>query len=224
MSVAAVARRVFLTGGTGYVGSRLIPLLLQRKHSVRAIVRPSSLDKLPDGCETVVGSVFDRASLRDSMAGCDTVVQLVGVPKPAPWKGPQFRAVDQVSALAAIGAANDAGIRHFIYVSVAHPAPIMKEYIAVRAVCEAALRATGLPATIVRPWYVLGPGHRWPLLLKPGYWVCERLHSTHDSARRLGLVTIYHMLATLLHAVDHPPDQVRVIEVPDIRAAGQGSR
>jgi uncharacterized protein YbjT (DUF2867 family) len=224
MPVAAVPRRVFLTGGTGYVGSRLIPLLHERQHSVRAIVRPSSVDNLPVGCETVVGSVFDRALLRDSMTGCDTVVQLVGVPKPAPWKAVQFRAVDQVSALAAIGAANDAGIRHFIYVSVAHPAPIMKAYIAVRSACEAALRATGLPATIVRPWYIVGPGHRWPLLLKPGYWVCERLGSTREAACRLGLVTIGDMLATLLHVVDHPPDQVRVIEVPDIRAAGHGPR
>lgn len=158
------------------------------------------------------------------MSDCDTVVQLVGVPKPAPWKEMQFRAVDQVSSLAAIGAAKEAGIRHFIYVSVAHPAPVMKEYIAVRAECEAALRASGLPATIIRPWYVLGPGHWWPAMLKPAYWLCERLLSTRGSALRLGLVTWREMLGALVWAVEHPPESLRVIDVPEIRTIGGGWR
>jgi uncharacterized protein YbjT (DUF2867 family) len=129
--------------------------------------------------------------------------------------------VDRVSGLASIEAAARSGGPHFVYVSVAHPAPIMKAYIAVRVECEAALRATGLPATILRPWYILGPGHRWPLLLVPGYWIGERLSSTHDAALRLGLVTIGEMLRTLIWAVEHPPESVRVMEAPDIRTVGK---
>ena len=40
---------------------------------------------------------------------------------------------------------------------------------------EALIRAAGLNATILRPWYVLGPGHRWPVVLIPAYWLAERL-------------------------------------------------
>src|SRR4051794_8852670 len=72
-----------------------------------------------------------------------------------------------------IGVATRTGIDHFIYLSVAHPAPVMQSYIEVRAQCEASLRASGLNATFVRPWYVLGPGHHWPILLKPFYWAAE---------------------------------------------------
>lgn len=48
-----------------------------------------------------------------------------------------------------------AGIRHFVCVSVAHPAPVMKEYIAARSQAEAALQASGLNATALRPWLTI---------------------------------------------------------------------
>lgn len=224
MAVASLARRIFLTGGTGYLGCRLIPLLVERGHAVRALARESSRYGLPTGCETVVGNPLDSATFIDEVRSCDTVVQLVGAPKPAPWKGVQFRAVDRVSGLASIEAAAQAGVSHFVYVSAAHPAPIMKDYIAVRAEIETALRASGLRATILRPWYILGPGHWWPLVLKPAYWLCERLPSTRKSAARLGLVTLQQMLATLVWAVEHPPESPRVIEVPEIRTLGGEGR
>jgi len=45
----------------------------------------------------------------------------------------------------------------------------MKAYIAVREECEEIIQESGLNATILRPWYVLGPGHRWPYMLLPMY-------------------------------------------------------
>ncbi|HSD40612.1 MAG TPA: hypothetical protein VLD36_01990 [Burkholderiales bacterium] len=57
-------------------------------------------------------------------------------------------------------AASAAGVRHFVYLSVAQPAPVMHAYIAARAAAETRLRASGLDAPILRPWYVLGRGHR----------------------------------------------------------------
>ena len=224
MAVAPSARRVFLTGGTGYLGRRLVPLLVERGHLVRALTRESSHGTLPAGCDPVIGDPLDRATFTHEMRGCDAVVQLVGVPKPAPWKGAQFRAVDRVSGLASIQAATQAGIAHFIYVSVAHPAPVMKDYIAVRTECEMTLRGSGLRATILRPWYIIGPGHWWPLFLKPAYWLYEQIPSTRESAHRLGLVTLRQMLASLVWAVEHPPESVRVIEVPEIRAIGSRKR
>ncbi|HSN04663.1 MAG TPA: NAD(P)H-binding protein [Nitrospira sp.] len=220
MAVASPARRIFLTGGTGYLGSRLIPLLVERGHHVRALARGSSQDRLPLGCESMIGDPLNGAILSEGMRGSDTVVQLVGVPKPAPWKGPQFRAVDLRSGRASIDAAKTAGLEHFVYVSVAQPAPIMNAYIDVRRECEDRLRASGLRATIIRPWYILGPGHWWPLALQPAYRMMELIPPTRDMALRLGLVSIHDMLMTLVWAVEHPPESVRVIEVPEIRRLG----
>jgi uncharacterized protein YbjT (DUF2867 family) len=210
-------RTIFVTGGTGYIGRRLIPLLLARGHEVRALVRPGSEAKLPAGATAIPGNALDQATFAGAIAPADTLVQLVGVPHPSPSKAAQFRAVDLVSGLASVAAAREAKIRHFVYVSVAQPSSMMQAYIAVRAEVEAALRASGLNATILRPWYVLGPGHRWPYVLLPAYWLMELLPSKRETARRLGLVTLPQMLRALAAAVDTPPAGIRLWEVPQIR-------
>jgi uncharacterized protein YbjT (DUF2867 family) len=115
-------------------------------------------------------------------------------------------------------AASAAGIAHIVYVSIAQPAPIMREYIAVRAIGEELIRKTGIPATMLRPWYVLGPGHRWPHLLAPAYWLCERIPSTRAASLRLGLVTLSQMVRALVAAVEHPPAGVRIVGVQEIRS------
>jgi uncharacterized protein YbjT (DUF2867 family) len=210
---------VFVTGGTGYMGRRLIPQLLARGHRVQALVRSSSTAKLPAGCVPVLGDALDAASYSAAVQPAETFVHLVGVAHPSPAKAEQFRSVDLASVRAAVPAAVTAKIRHFVYVSVAHPAPMMKAYIAARSEGEDLIRASGLNATILRPWYVLGPGHRWPMILRPFYWLVEQYPGTRESARRLGLVTIDQMLAALMRAVENPPDAVRILEVPQIRAA-----
>jgi uncharacterized protein YbjT (DUF2867 family) len=105
-----------------------------------------------------------------------------------------------------------------VYVSVAHPAPVMTSYSQVRAECEAIIAHLGLNSTFVRPWYVLGPGHRWPIALVPFYRLLEQIPSQRDAALRLGLVTIQEMVAALGWAIENPPAGVRVISVPEIRA------
>jgi uncharacterized protein YbjT (DUF2867 family) len=215
-----LSQRVFVTGGTGYIGSRLIPILAQRGHEVVALVRPGSERRLPvAACRTVLGDALDGASYLQHLRVGDTFVQLVGVAHPSPAKAKEFVAIDQRSGTESILAAKRAGVGHFIYVSVAHPAPAMHAYIAARTACEAELRASGLNATILRPWYVLGPGHRWPYALIPFYWLAERLPSTREGARRLGLVTVEQMLKALAGAVDRPPAGVAVMDVSAIRAA-----
>jgi uncharacterized protein YbjT (DUF2867 family) len=213
-----LSRRIFITGGTGYMGSRLIPRLAERGYDVVALARPGSEHKLPAVCTPVLGDALDGVSYERQLTGCDTFIQLVGVAHPSPAKAKDFVAIDQRSGIEAIRAARRAGIAHFIYVSVAHPAPAMHAYIAARSACEAELEASGLNATILRPWYVVGPGHRWPYALIPFYWLAEKIPSTREGARRLGLVTVEQMLRALVSAVEHPPSGVRVTEVPAIRA------
>lgn len=212
-------RSVFITGGTGYLGRALIPLLLERGHEVRALVREGSESRLPRGCEAVSGDPLEESSFAASVSPSDTFVQLVGVPRPSPAKARQFREIDFVSGRASVEAARAAGVRHFVYVSVAQPAPVMKAYWQVRAEVEQLLRESGMPSTVLRPWYVLGPGHRWPYLLKPFYFVCERLPSTRETAQRLGFVTHAQMTGALLRAVEDPAEDFRVLTVPHIRAA-----
>ncbi|HYC91687.1 MAG TPA: NmrA family NAD(P)-binding protein [Thermoanaerobaculia bacterium] len=91
---------VFLTGATGYIGRPLTRELLRRGHTVRALVRPSSVANVA-----------------------------------------AFRSIDLVSIRESISAARAASIGHFIYLSVAMPAPAMKAYVAVREEGERLVRA-----------------------------------------------------------------------------------
>ena len=214
-----MGHRVFITGGTGYIGSRLIPLLAARGHDVVALVRPGSECKLPPACTPVQGDALDGATYAQHLASRDTFIQLVGVAHPSPAKAKEFAAIDQKSGLEAIRAAKAAAIAHFVYVSVAHPAPAMHAYIAARAACEDELLRSGMNATILRPWYVLGPGHWWPCFLLPFYWIAGRIPGKRESVLRLGLVTLDQMLKALANAVDEPAQGIRIVEVPAIRAA-----
>jgi nucleoside-diphosphate-sugar epimerase len=207
---------IFVTGGTGYIGSRLIPLLIGRGHEVKAVVRPGSAKTL-SSVVSVVADPLEEGSYTNAVRGCDTFVHLIGVPHPSPAKAAQFRAIDLPSAKVAIKAAHDAGVRHFVYLSVAHPAPMMEVFIAVRSEGERMIRESGLSATFARPWYVLGPGHRWAYALIPFYWIAELLPATRESARRLGLINIAQMLDALVWAIENPPDGVRLLDVPKMR-------
>ena len=181
---------VFITGATGYIGRPLVAALAARGHAVRALVRPGAAGKLPPGTVVVEGNALEASGWSGKVAPSDTLVHLVGTPHPSPAKAAEFARVDLPSIRAAVEASSAAGISHLVYVSVAHPSPIMQAYIDVRMEGERLVRASAIAATIVRPFYVLGPGHWWPY--------------------------------ALVHAVEHPPEGVKVLDVPDIRAARLG--
>jgi len=215
--VACEAHSVFVTGGTGFIGRHLIASLLGRGHRVKALLREGSQRKLAQGAEAVVGDPLSAASIASHITSADTFVQLVGVSHPNPSKAAEFRAIDQTAGCAGADAAARAGVRHFVYVSVAQPAPVMKAYIAARSAVENQIRALGLNATILRPWYVLGPGRRWPILLQPFYALLSLVPQTRVQASRLGLVTDEQMNAALVNAVEAPVEGIRIVEVPQIQ-------
>ncbi|HSU53910.1 MAG TPA: epimerase, partial [Candidatus Dormibacteraeota bacterium] len=105
--------------------------------------------------------------------------------------------------------------------SVAHPAPVMQAYIEVRVGCETLIREAGLRATILRPWYVLGPGSRWPVALIPLYWMAAAIPRFAEGARRLGLVSLEEMVGALVRSIENPAEELRILEPADIRASAR---
>lgn len=208
---------VFIAGATGYIGRHLVPELLQRGHTVRALVRRGSEKKLARGAEPILGNPLDASTFVDRLAPSDTFIQLVGVPHPSPAKAAQFRTVDLVAIRESVRAVLlNTSVEHFIYLSVAQPAPVMRAYLEVRAEGERLLRASGTPSTFVRPFYVLGPGHWWPYAVLPLFWLFAPEH--------LWPVKLHDVVRVLADAVEQRPQVARIIEVPEIRAAGSPAR
>src|SRR5262245_5680588 len=133
MTPTPARKTLFITGGTGYIGTRLIKLLVARHHRVIALVRKGSEHKVPVGAEVMVGNPFDPSTFQQQIpAGC-TFIQLLGVAHPSPRKGKLFRDIDLRSVEASVDAAAHSGVHHFIYVSVAmSPSKLMQAYQAVR--------------------------------------------------------------------------------------------
>ena len=127
---------IFIAGSTGFMGRRLISALVSRQHQVRSLARPGSVAKLPAGCIPAQGDPLAADTFSQQVTPADTWVHLVGVAHPGPSKEEQFIAIDLKSIEVAVPLAVASGIKHFVYVSVAHPAPMMKPYIEVRRRCE----------------------------------------------------------------------------------------
>jgi uncharacterized protein YbjT (DUF2867 family) len=212
---------ILVTGGTGYIGRNLIPLLVARGHRVRALARADSVSRVPVGAIAVIGNALDENSVAGALRDGDTLIHLIGTPHPTPSKADQFEKVDLISIRASVNAVRRVPVAHMIYVSVAQPAPMMQAYLWVRALGEAMIREAGLTATILRPWYVLGPGRQWPKAILPLYKFAELFPSTRATAERLGLVTIEQFVNAMVAAAENPPmrGQRRIVDVPAIRRA-----
>ncbi len=171
---------VFVTGGTGFVGGRLVVSLLESGRQVRALARSTSERPAGgDGLEWVTGDVLDRDSLRRGMTGCAEVFHLAAYAKNWAKDPSTFFRVNVEGARNVFEAAAEAGVRRVVYTStvvVFGPTPpgivgdeamarstplFFTEYEESKAVAEMeALEraAQGLPVVIVHPTRLYGPG------------------------------------------------------------------
>jgi uncharacterized protein YbjT (DUF2867 family) len=104
---------ILLTGATGYIGGRLLPLLEKHGYSLRCLTRrPEALaGRVGATTEVVAGDVLDRDSLAKAMVGVDTAfyfVHSMGADR-------DFEEVDRTAAENFARAATDAGVRRIIY-------------------------------------------------------------------------------------------------------------
>lgn len=212
-------KTVFITGGTGYIGKRLIKQLLIRKFRVVALVRKGSELKVPAGTQFVIADAFNAASFQHHIPSNCVFVQLLGVPHPNPKKAALFDQIDLNSLRQSVIAAKYAGVTHFIYVSVSmEPSSIMYAYQQIRKKGEEICKTAGLNCTFIRPWYVLGPGHLWPILFLPLYLIASLIPSLRHKAKKFGLVTIAQMIRVLVKAVEAKPQPLKIVDISEIKS------
>ncbi|HEX6217713.1 MAG TPA: NAD-dependent epimerase/dehydratase family protein [Sphingomicrobium sp.] len=151
-----------VTGGTGFVGQRLLNLAIQRGHRIRALTRRPQ-DAM-EGVDWIEGSLEDRDALERLVTESDAVIHVAGVINAPDSAG--FEAGNVTGTLAMLAAATAAGTRRFVHVSsLAAREPKLSQYGASKARSEELVGRSGLDWVIVRPPAVYGPGDRETLEL-----------------------------------------------------------
>jgi uncharacterized protein YbjT (DUF2867 family) len=204
--------KIAVTGGTGFVGSRLVAALRQSGHQVRALTRRAQPDE--GGPTWIAGSLEDTESLERLAEGAEALIHVAGVIN-ADEAG--FEAGNVHGTAAMLAAAKAQGVRRFVHISsLAAREPELSRYGASKARSEALVRESGLDFAIVRPPAVYGPGDRETLEL---FRMAKRGLVLLPPEGRLSLIHADD-LAGLLVAVATAKDPPALIEPDDGKPGG----
>ncbi len=203
-----------VTGGTGFVGQRLLDLAAERGHTIRALTRKPRPDR--DGVEWVEGSLESRDALENLMRGSEAVIHVAGVINALDTAG--FEAGNVKGTLAMLAAATAAGTRRFVHVSsLAAREPTLSQYGASKARSEDLVKSSGLDWMIVRPPAIYGPGDKETLEL---FRMAKAGLILLPPKGRLSLIHVDDLARLLLSLAEREEPVKLVIEPHDDRPNG----
>lgn len=200
--------RLALTGGTGFVGGRLLRLAVAEGHQLRALTRQPRQDER--GVDWITGALDGRETLQRLVEGCDAVIHVAGVLKARTRA--DFDAGNVTGTLNMLAAATAGGVHRFVHVSsLAAREPELSLYGASKAKAERLVTDSGLDWAIVRPPAVYGPGDAEMLDL------FKAARGGFVPLPPGGRLSIIHAddLARLLLALAHPAAPHRLLVEPD---------
>jgi NADH dehydrogenase len=155
--------RVFVTGGTGFVGTYVVNALLEHGHEAVLLIRKNNAPRGQDPSfppiSFVEGDIKDSETLKRGIPGCDAVIHLVGIIREVGDN--TFRSVHYKGTRNVVDAARSAGIKRLIHMSAEGTKPsASSQYHQTKFLAEEYLKSSGLYYTIFRPSMLFGPGDK----------------------------------------------------------------
>jgi uncharacterized protein YbjT (DUF2867 family) len=150
--------KVLVTGGTGFIGPKVVRAIVESGHDVRALARnPQKASHVAElGAELVEGDLTDADSLRSAAAGVEAVVNLVAIRQGRPEEFQRIMIDGNRSLLLAAG---DAGVQRFVLMSALGTTDETKDlvpYYGAKWQMEQDVRASSIPHVIHRPCFAFG--------------------------------------------------------------------
>lgn len=206
---------LLVTGGTGTIGSRVVPLLREAGREVRVLTRHPRADAA--GVAHVAGDTVSGRGLAAAFAGADTVLHLAGGARG-----------DDVAAARVVDAARDAGVRHLVLISVIGADAMPIGYFRAKAAAERTVAGSGVPWSIVRVAQlhefvlpVVRGMARLPLLPTPGGLRFEPVH-VDEVAAALARIALGNPAGRLADLAG--PEVLDVRQLADAFVAAHGGR
>jgi NADH dehydrogenase len=213
---------ILVTGGTGFIGPRVVHALRERDKPVRALVRrPGGREATTLaawGAELVQGDMTDTASLRRAVDGCEAVVHLVAIRQGRPE---EFRRVMEDATRDLVDAAKEAGVKRFVLMSALGTSEQTKDlvpYYHAKWVQEETVRGSGLEHVIFRPSFVFARDGG----ILPTFRKLARLAPVTpiigSGRQRIQPIWIDDLAGYFAHGVDRPDAANRLFELggPDV--------
>ncbi|HWO89192.1 MAG TPA: complex I NDUFA9 subunit family protein [Gemmatimonadales bacterium] len=153
--------RIAVTGGTGFVGSQVVELLLRRDHELSLLTRdPMRHGRLQDrGVRLVAGDLENPSALQQLTDGAEAVLHLVGIIVEVGRQTFERVHVDGTRRL--IAAAQQAGVKRLVHMSAlgARQSPEATRYHRTKFAAELLVKESGLSYAIIRPSLIAAPGN-----------------------------------------------------------------
>src|ERR671919_2189295 len=212
----AATRRIFLTGATGFVGRAVVPALRAHGYAVRCLVRRGSEPDLRglEAIERVEGDVLSPEALERDMAGCDTVVHLVGIIREAPAALSTFERIHTLGTVNVLEAAAATGVRRYVHMSaLGARRGARSRYHQTKWDAEEAVRASPIPWTIFRPSIIYGAGDQFINMLAAMVRRYPVVPVIGPGQQRLQPVPVEHVAEAFARAVQLPSTEKQAYDV-----------
>jgi uncharacterized protein YbjT (DUF2867 family) len=226
--------KIFLTGGTGFIGGHVRKALLQNGHEIRLLVHRKGDGEEP-GVEHVEGDVTRPETFAALVEGCDATINLVGIIREFPGRGITFERLHVEATRNVIKAAKMTGVRRHLQMSALGTRPgATSKYHQTKFRAEEEVRGSGLDWTIFRPSIVFGPGDDFVNKLAGYIRTYPAIPVIGDGKYRLQPISADDVARCFTMALDMPetigqtfelcgPDRLPYNELLDIIGRQQGT-
>lgn len=197
--------KVFITGASGFVGSEIVQQLEQSGHQIRALLRSQNKSAAPSAHETVIGDTTDPLSLEGKLAGCDAVINLVGIIREFSGKGITFTRLHTESTRNLLQAAEQQGVKRFLQMSANGAREnASTDYHKTKWAAEELVRQSALDWTIFRPSLIFGAHDQFVNMLAGIIRKSPLVPVMGDGRYRLQPVSVKDVATGFVRALDTP--------------------